>query len=125
MRRPMPSYTGSSQLRKMASKKGKEKAAKRGFYSPALDETSCLMLEEAAGLQGLDEEIAVLRLKLLDLLRDEPEKCELAVKVATAIASLVKTRYSISKEQKKSLREAITKVLTDLAVPLGVKALLK
>jgi hypothetical protein len=83
------------------------------------------MLEEAAGMQGLDEEIAVLRLKLLDLLRDQPDKCELALKVAAAIAALVKTRYSINKEQKKSLREAISRVLTELAVPLGVKAILK
>ena len=109
----------------MASKKEKGKTVKRGFYGHVLAETSRLELAEAAGLQGLDEEIAVLRLYLLDLLRDEPEKCELAVKVATAIANLVKIRYSISKEQKKSLREAITKVLTELAVPLGVKALLK
>jgi hypothetical protein len=109
----------------MAVKKGKEKPARRGFYLPALGETQRLMLEEAAGMQGLDDEIAVLRVKLFDLLRDEPGQCELALKVATAIASLVKIRYSISREQKRSLREAISKVLTELAVPLGVKALLK
>jgi hypothetical protein len=45
--------------------------------------------------------------------------------LATTIARLVTTRYNISKEQKKSLKEAITKVLTEIAIPLGVKALLK
>jgi hypothetical protein len=41
------------------------------------------------------------------------------------IARLVRTRYSITREQKKTLKEAITKVLTDIAVPLGIKALIK
>ncbi len=68
----------------MALKKGKKEAAKRGFYLPALGETQRLMLEEAAGLQGLEEEIAVLRVKLFELLSGQPEKCELALKVAAA-----------------------------------------
>lgn len=106
-------------------KKQNAKAVKRGFYGPALDESSRLMLEEARGVEGLDEEIAMLRLRLRDLVREEPEKCELHLKVAGTIANLVKIRYSISKEQKKSLREAIGKVLTELAIPLGVKAILK
>lgn len=106
-------------------KKQEGKSAKRGFYGPALDETSRLMLEEACGVDGLDQEIAVLRLKLRDLLKDSPEECELHLKVASTIANLVKVRYSISREQKKTLREAIAKVLTELAVPLGVRTLIK
>ena len=106
-------------------RKREKREVKRGFYGPALDETAGLMLEEAGGVDGLDQEIAVLRLKLRDLIRDEPEKCELHLKTANTIANLVKVRYSISKEQKKCLKEAITRVLTDLAIPLGVKAFIK
>ncbi len=106
-------------------KKPDKKPARRGFYAPALSETRELMLEEAGGVEGLDQEIALLRLKLRDMIRDEPGACEMHLKVAGTIASLVKIRYSISKEQKKSLREAITKVLTELAIPLGVKAFIK
>lgn len=76
-------------------------------------------------MEGLDQEIAVLRLIMRDLLRDEPENIKLHLKAANTIASLVKIRYSISMEQKKSLKEAIARVLTELAVPLGVKAFLK
>ena len=106
-------------------KKLDKKAAKRGFYGPALNETAGLMLEEAGGVEGLDQEIAVLRLKLRDLIQDDPDKIELHLRTANTIASLVKIRYSISKEQKKCLKEAIAKVLTELAIPLGVKALIK
>ena len=55
----------------------------------------------------------------------EPERFDLHLKMAEAIARLVKTRYHISKEQKKSLKAAITKVLTEIAIPLGIKALIK
>lgn len=108
----------------MAGKQVK-KGARRGFYGPALDETAALRLEEASGVEGLDQEIALLRVIMCDLIKDDPENVKLHLKAAGTIASLVRIRYSISKEQKKSLREAISKVLTELAVPLGVKTLLK
>ena len=108
----------------MAGKQVK-KGVRRGFYGPALDETAALRLEEASGVEGLDQEIAVLRLIMRDLIKDDPENIKLHLKAASTIANLVRIRYSISKEQKKSLREAVSKVLTELAIPLGVKTLLK
>jgi hypothetical protein len=107
------------------AKKQAKMDVKRDFYGPALGETRGLMLEEAGGVEGLDQEIALLRLRLRDLIRDYPEKIELHLRTANAIADMVKISYSISKEQKKSLREAITRVLTELAIPLGVRALIK
>ena len=95
------------------------------FYGQALNEAERLELEEARGVEGIDEEIAILRLKLRELIVAAPEKFDLHLKLATTIARLVSTRYSISKEQKKSLKEAITKVLTEIAVPLGLKAVIK
>ncbi|MBN1375560.1 MAG: hypothetical protein JXA01_05350 [Dehalococcoidia bacterium] len=120
----MPSYTAWSKLSKMV-KKQEKKTVKRGFYGPALDETAGLTLEEAGGVDGLDQEIAVLRLQLRDIIRKEPDMYELHLKTANTIANLVKIRYSISKEQKKCLKEAITRVFTELAIPLGVKAFIK
>jgi len=38
---------------------------------------------------------------------------------------LVKIRYQISKEQKNSLKEAITRVLTEIALPLGINVGMK
>ena len=106
-------------------RKNEAKSKRAGFYSYALGEAERLELEEARGIEGLDEEIAILRLRLRDLLVAEPERLDLHLKMAEAIARLVKTRYNISKEQKKSLKAAITKVLTDIAIPLGVKSLVK
>ena len=100
--------------------KGKSKSSTRGFYSRALDEAEKLELEEASHIEGIDEEIALLRVKLRELLEEQPERIDLHFEAANIIARLVRTRYQITKEQKKSLKEAIQKVLTEVAVPLGV-----
>jgi hypothetical protein len=106
-------------------RKNAAKSKKQVFYGQALNEAERLELEEAGGIEGIDEEIAILRVKLRELIVAAPEKFDLHLKLATTIARLVTTRYSITKEQKKSLREAITRVLTEIAIPLGVKAIIK
>lgn len=105
--------------------KGTARSRKPGFYSRALNEAERLELEEARGVNGIDEEIAVLRVKLKELIAKEPERFDLHLRMANTIARLVMTRYSITREQKKSLKEAITRVLTEIAVPLGIKAIIK
>jgi hypothetical protein len=104
----------------MAAKRKDKRNSLRGFYSRALDEAEKIELEEASHVEGIDEEIALLRVKLRELLEEQPERIDLHFEAANIIARLVKTRYQITKEQKKSLKEAIQKVLTEVAVPLGV-----
>jgi len=121
---PMFSSMGLSGQSKM-KRKETAKGRKPDFYSKALDEAEKLELEEARGIEGIDEEIAILRVKLRELILAKPERLDLHLKVATAIARLVTTRYNITREQKKSLREAVTRVLTEIAVPLGIKSLIR
>jgi len=105
----------------MAEKgKNKRKSSPRGFYSRALEEAEKVELEEASHVEGIDEEIALLRVELRKLLERQPERIDLHFETANIIARLVKTRYQINKRQKRSLKEAIQKVLTELAMPLGV-----
>ncbi len=106
------------------SKNGK-KTKRRGFYGRVLGEAEKVALKEAVDVEGIDEEIAILRLKLRELIQNQPEKYDMHLKVINSIARLVSIRYDISKEQRKSLKEAITKVLTEIAVPLGMKMILK
>lgn len=100
--------------------KGNQNARKHGFYSRALDEAEKVELEEAGFVEGIDDEIALLRVKLRDLLENHPDRIDLHFEAANTIARLVRTRYQITKEQKKSLKDAIAKVLTEVALPLGV-----
>lgn len=91
-----------------------------GFYSRALTEAEQLQLVDAGRVDGIDEEIALLRVRLRELATESPDRLDLQMDLATTIARLVKTRYQISSDQKKSLKSAISKVLEEVAVPLGI-----
>jgi hypothetical protein len=121
---PMFSSMGLLRQWKMA-RKGARKDKGHGFYSQALNEAEKLELEEARSIDGIDEEIAILRVKLRELIVAKPERLDVHLKLATTIARLVTTRYNITKEQKKSLKEAVTRVLTEIAIPLGIKAIIR
>jgi len=97
--------------------------AERGFYSDALREAEALDFELAHGVEGIDDEIALLRLKIKSLLESDPENVRLMMDATGALARLVMTRYRISASQKKALANAIGSVLQGLAVPLGIKYL--
>jgi hypothetical protein len=105
--------------------KGNQNARKHGFYSQVLDEAEKLQLEQARVIEGIDEEIAILRVKLRELIEKQPDRFDLHMEAANTIARLVRTRYHITSGAKKSLRDAISKVLTEIAIPLGIKALIK
>jgi hypothetical protein len=107
------------------TRKNAARGKKPGFYGRALNEAERLELEEARGIDGIDEEIAILRIKLRELIVAKPERFDLHLRVVSAIARLVTARYNITREQKKSLKEAITRVLTEIAIPLGIKTLMK
>ena len=107
-------------MAKRGAPKGNQNARKHGLYATALSEAERLELEAARGIEGIDEEIAVLRVKLRQLLENEPERFDLHFQAANTIARLLRTKYQISKEHKKSLKEAIAKVLTEVALPLGI-----
>jgi hypothetical protein len=100
--------------------KGKAGAPKPGFYARVLDEAERLDFELASGVEGIDDEIALLRVKIKSLLENEPENIRLIMQVTNALERLIRTRYNISKEQRKGLKEAIGNVLKDIAIPLGI-----
>jgi hypothetical protein len=96
---------------------------RRGFYSRALNEADELDFELAQGVEGIDDEIALLRVKIKSLVEKDPENVRLIMQATNALSRLVQTRYRISSDEKKSLTSAIGNVLRDLAVPLGIKYL--
>ena len=105
---------------KRGAPKGNQNAKKHGFYSKVLDEVEQLNFEVATGVEGIDDEIALLRVKIKSLLERDPENFKLIMQATNTLARLVKTKYNISKEDKKGLKEAIGNVLRDVALPLGI-----
>ena len=110
--------------RERGAPKGNQNARKHGFYSKVLDEAGQLDFELATGVNGIDDEIALLRVKIKSLLERDPENIKLIMQATNTLAGLVKTSYNISKEDKKGLKEAIANVLRDVALPLGIGAII-
>ena len=106
--------------RKRGAPLGNQNARKHGFYFRVLDEAERLDLELAQGVEGIDDEIALLRVKIKSILESDPENIRLIMEATNTLARLVRTRYNITKEQKKGLKEAIGNVLKDIALPLGI-----
>ena len=106
--------------RKKGAQPGNQNARTHGFYSRTLTEAEKLEMEDAALVSGIDEEIALLRVKLRNLVEEYPERIDLQMEAANTIARLCRTRYQITAEQKAGLKEAIGKVLTEVALPLGI-----
>ena len=106
--------------RKRGTPKGNQNARKHGFYSKVLNEAEQLDFELASGVEGIDDEIALLRVKIKSLIAHDPENIKLIMEATNTLARLVKTKYNITKEQKKGLKEAIGNVLRDIALPLGI-----
>lgn len=102
------------------TRRSKARSGEAGFYSPALTEAERVEMEDASRVEGIDEEIALLRVRLRELACHFPERIDLQMELANVIARLAKTRYQMSNEQKRSLKAAVTKVLEEVAVPLGI-----
>lgn len=95
-------------------------ARKHSFYFRVLDEAEQLDFELAEGVEGIDEEITLLRVKIKSLLDNEPENIVAILKMAETIARLVKIKYQMDGKNKKGLKEAIGNVLREVALPLGI-----
>jgi len=111
----MPERAG----RKNTSKRSRSDK-KQSFYSRVLDEAEKLDFELASDVSGIDDEIALLRVKIKSVLEKDPENIKLIMQATNALAGLVRTRYNITVEQRKGLREAIGNVIRDVALPLGI-----
>ncbi len=91
-----------------------------GFYQKVLDEAERIDFDLVSGVNGIDDEIALLRVKIKSILDDDPKNIKLIVEATNALERLIRTKYKISKEQRKGLKEAIGNVLRDVALPLGI-----
>jgi len=107
--------------RKRGGQKGNRNSIKHGFYSKVFDEAERFDFQNAAGIEGIDEEIALLRLEIKKAISGGDDRnLLLLVKAASALDKLIRTRYQITAAQRKGLKEAIGIVIKDILVPLGV-----
>ena len=93
----------------MAPREAKRKA--REFYAQALREAERPLLPQARELEGLDEEIALLRVRLCQALKEKPEDMELLLKGVGMLVRAVSARYRLSQKAEEDLYQSVLGVL--------------
>ncbi len=107
--------------KKRGGQPGNQNALKHGYYSKLLDKTGQFDYISAGELEGIDEEIKLLRAEIIRALESGNEKyLKILVRGAVALDKLVRTRYQISSSKKKGLKDAVNNVIRDIFVPLGI-----
>jgi len=106
---------------KKGGQPGNKNAIKHGFYSKTLNDAEQTDFEKAAGIEGIDEEIALIRLEIKRALTGgDDTNLKIIVRATNALEKLIRTRYQISAAQRQGLKEAIGNVIRDIIIPLGI-----
>ena len=92
----------------------------RTFYGSSLTESERGDLLKAAEVENLEEEIAVLRVRLKTALKDHPEDYALLVRGVGILTRAVAAQYRLSPRASKDLSDNLASVLNrfgDLVLP--------
>jgi uncharacterized protein YjcR len=106
--------------RKGGAPKGNQNARTHGFYSKALDATQREDMDMAIEIGDIDDEIALLRVKIKAVLEKDPENFKLILQATNILAGMMIKKYQINKDQKKGLKEAIITTIKEIALPAGI-----
>jgi hypothetical protein len=93
----------------------------QSFYEDIFDEADREDFHLAAGVDGIDDEIALLRGEIKKAVAGEDVANLREIVMATnALERLIRTKYQISKDSKKGLKDSVGTVLRDVLIPAGV-----
>ncbi len=81
------------------------------FYESALDEGERELLPDARKIDGVDEEIAVLRVKLHSAIEENPEDLPLMLRGIGMLVKAVSARYRLSKQAEDDLADSLAGVI--------------
>ena len=119
----MKKNEANQQKRKPGGQPGNQNARTHGFYSKVLSPEDRKTLEAAAGVHGLDHEIALLRMKVLNILAGEPGNHFVLVMAVNALIKLLKARQALLKDDPQALEEKLEHALRTAAGAVGIEGL--
>lgn len=95
---------------------GNQNARKHGFYSNALTLEQQVLLAPAKRLGGLDEEIALARVKLKSIITHTPQNYDVLADAIALVARLTGMRQRLGKYRPRKFAQSLEIVLKDLAL---------
>ena len=84
------------------------------FYADALDAAEQAEFAEALTVDGIEEEIALLRLRLRRFVQEHPEDLPLLFRGVELLSRVVGTKYRLSKQEKAAVKSSMQAVLGEL-----------
>lgn len=85
------------------------------FYGDCLTEAERELLPAARRLEGLEEEIAALRVRLHTAMREHPENFPLMVRGVSMLVRAVAAQYRLSPKARRDLADRLAAVINSLA----------
>lgn len=105
--------------RKQGGQPCNQNARIHGYYSKTLDATGKRDYEQAKTVGGLEEEIALLRARMMGVLRHDPTNTRLLTDAMGTLARLLMARRQISKDDREGLEAAMSEIIADAKRQLG------
>ena len=102
---------GSQTLNRVTPARGK---AKTNFYERALSEAEAEYLKRATNVDGLDQEIAVLRTKILTTLEEHPDDVVLLMKGIATLSRTLAARHRLGDKAGQDLFDNLVGTLRGL-----------
>ena len=91
------------------------------FYASKMTRIDKKRLADAHNVRGLDDEIALLRLKLDDVIDNDPDNVPLIFKGADLIVRAVAAKTRVSKDSPEDSEQGIYNMLKDASEHFGLK----
>ena len=101
---------------------GNRNALRHGLYSRLLTPEERVELAAARAVEGLDEEIALTRLMILRMLREQGAEPAVYTRLVEALCRQLRLRRQLDGAAADSLAAALAQVLDALATELGLGA---
>ena len=93
--------------------------ARSGFYDSALSKADVEALAEARDVEGLEEEVALLRLQLRRALEDSDADAKLLQSGVRLLVQALLAQHRVSPQQAEHLGDALNNVLEQFGEVLG------
>jgi hypothetical protein len=94
--------------------RARRRRSPRNFYRQALTEAEQVELSQAQDIEGLDDEIALLRVRLKHAVEERPEDMQLLVRGLDLLVKAVAARYRLSPKARRDLADNLAATLNSL-----------
>ena len=92
--------------KKVGAPFGNQNARKHGFYSAVFTGQDKANLNQAAEIDGLDEEIALIRARLKSVVKNDPDNIRLISEAASTLARLMRTSHKLGFTKNEKIEQA-------------------